>query len=68
MTSCPGPRVGVMRALTVLPLSKDSLAVTDMPDPTPGPGDLLVEGIALGVCGTDHEIADGAYGLSLIHI
>lgn len=51
-----------MRALTVLPLSKDSLAVTDMPDPTPGPGDLLVEGIALGVCGTDHEIADGAYG------
>ena len=51
-----------MRALTVVPLKADSLAVTDMPDPTPGPGDLLVEGIALGVCGTDHEIADGAYG------
>jgi threonine dehydrogenase-like Zn-dependent dehydrogenase len=33
-----------------------------MPEPTPGAGDLLVEGLALGVCGTDREIADGEYG------
>jgi glucose 1-dehydrogenase len=33
-----------------------------MPDPEPGPGDLLVDGIALGVCGTDREIIDGDYG------
>ncbi|MGV0814381.1 alcohol dehydrogenase catalytic domain-containing protein [Mycolicibacterium boenickei] len=33
-----------------------------MPDPTPEPGELLVEGVALGVCGTDREIAAGEYG------
>ena len=33
-----------------------------MPEPEPGPGELLVDGIALGVCGTDREIADGDYG------
>jgi threonine dehydrogenase-like Zn-dependent dehydrogenase len=51
-----------MRALTVLPQQPDSAAVVDMPDPEPGPGDLLVEGIALGVCGTDREIIAGEYG------
>jgi glucose 1-dehydrogenase len=33
-----------------------------MPEPEPGPGDLLVDGIALGVCGTDREIMGGEYG------
>jgi glucose 1-dehydrogenase len=51
-----------MRALTVIPLQAGSAAVVDMPDPEPGPGELLVEGIALGVCGTDREIMDGDYG------
>jgi glucose 1-dehydrogenase len=51
-----------MRALTVIPLQAGSAAVIDMPDPEPGPGELLVEGIALGVCGTDREIIDGDYG------
>lgn len=51
-----------MRALTVIPLQAGSAAVTDMPEPEPGPGELLVEGIALGVCGTDREIAGGEYG------
>lgn len=51
-----------MRALTVVPMAQGSLAVTDMPDPAPGDGELLVEGVALGVCGTDREIAAGAYG------
>ncbi|HEY7488309.1 MAG TPA: glucose 1-dehydrogenase [Streptosporangiaceae bacterium] len=51
-----------MRALTVVPLTKDSLAVTDVADPVPRDGELLVEGIALGVCGTDREIARGDYG------
>jgi glucose 1-dehydrogenase len=51
-----------MRALTVIPLQAGSAAVTDMPDPEPGPGDLLVDGIALGVCGTDREIIAGEYG------
>ena len=51
-----------MRALTVIPLQAGSAAVTDMPDPEPGPGELLLDGIALGVCGTDREIIDGDYG------
>jgi threonine dehydrogenase-like Zn-dependent dehydrogenase len=51
-----------MRALTVIPLQPGSAAVVDMPDPQPGPGDLLVDGLALGVCGTDREIIDGDYG------
>jgi threonine dehydrogenase-like Zn-dependent dehydrogenase len=51
-----------MRALTVVPMTQGSLAVTDMPDPVPGDGGLLVEGVALGVCATDREIAHGGYG------
>jgi threonine dehydrogenase-like Zn-dependent dehydrogenase len=51
-----------MRALTVIPLQAGSAAVVDMPDPEPGPGELLVDGVALGVCGTDREIVDGDYG------
>src|SRR3954466_1217633 len=51
-----------MRALTVIPLQAGSAAVTDMPEPEPGPGELLVDGVALGVCGTDREIIGGEYG------
>ena len=51
-----------MRALTVIPLQAGSAAVIDMPEPEPGPGELLVNGIALGVCGTDREIMAGEYG------
>jgi threonine dehydrogenase-like Zn-dependent dehydrogenase len=51
-----------MRALAVMPLKPDSAAVVDLEEPTPGPGELLVDGIALGVCGTDREIVAGDYG------
>jgi len=51
-----------MRALTTVPLSADTLAVSDLPDPVPADGDLLVDGVAIGVCGTDKEIARGDYG------
>ncbi len=51
-----------MRAVTVRPGSADSLRVEDVDDPVPGPGELLVDGLALGVCGTDREIAAGRYG------
>jgi threonine dehydrogenase-like Zn-dependent dehydrogenase len=51
-----------MRALTVVPEKADSLEVTEVPDPTPHDGDLLVDGLAVGVCGTDKEIARGDYG------
>ncbi|GGU08965.1 glucose 1-dehydrogenase [Streptomyces coeruleorubidus] len=51
-----------MRALTVRPGARDSLEVRDVPDPAPAAGELLVEGLAVGVCGTDKEIARGEYG------
>ena len=51
-----------MRALTVVPLEAGSAAVVDVEEPAPGPDELLVDGFALGVCGTDREIAAGEYG------
>jgi len=52
-----------MRALTVHPGHAGSLAVReDLPEPKRGPGQLIVEGWLLGVCGTDREIAGGTYG------
>ncbi|MDQ6642117.1 MAG: glucose 1-dehydrogenase [Actinomycetota bacterium] len=51
-----------MRALTTIPKQADTLAITDLPDPEPQEGDLLVDGLAVGVCGTDREILRGDYG------
>jgi threonine dehydrogenase-like Zn-dependent dehydrogenase len=51
-----------MRALTVVPLKANSAEVRDVPDPEPRDGELLVDGVALGVCGTDIEIVSGEYG------
>jgi len=51
-----------MRALTVRPGVGDSLRVTEVPDPVVEEGQLLVEGLALGICGTDAEIAGGGHG------
>ncbi|KUL52213.1 MULTISPECIES: glucose 1-dehydrogenase [unclassified Streptomyces] len=51
-----------MRAVTVRPSTRDSLSVRDMPEPVRGEGELLVDGLAVGVCGTDKEIVAGDYG------
>jgi threonine dehydrogenase-like Zn-dependent dehydrogenase len=51
-----------MRALTVQPLHAGTAEVVELPDPEPGPDRLLVEGLALGICGTDREILAGEYG------
>jgi glucose 1-dehydrogenase len=51
-----------MRALTVIPLQKDSAELTEVPDPEPGEGEILVRGLELGICGTDIEIIGGEYG------
>ncbi|KRC65324.1 theronine dehydrogenase [Aeromicrobium sp. Root236] len=53
-----------MKALTVTPGKAQSLRVDDVPEPDPRPDDLLVDGIAIGICGTDHEIVHGDYGWS----
>ncbi|MBA2644027.1 MAG: glucose 1-dehydrogenase [Solirubrobacterales bacterium] len=51
-----------MRAITVVPGRKGSIAVVDIDEPDPAYGSILVDGVALGICGTDTEIADGQYG------
>lgn len=51
-----------MRALTVTPGSSGSAHLEDVPEPPPRAGEVLVEAVALGVCGTDREIVAGLYG------
>jgi threonine dehydrogenase-like Zn-dependent dehydrogenase len=51
-----------MRALTVLPGVAGSGDVTELPEPDPSEGRVLVETLAVGVCGTDREIVAGEYG------
>ena len=46
----------------VTPGRAGSAEVGEPPDPTPGEDELLVRGLAVGVCGTDKEIVDGDYG------
>jgi threonine dehydrogenase-like Zn-dependent dehydrogenase len=51
-----------MRALTVLPQQPDSVRLDDVPEPPLDQGSLLVETLAVGMCGTDAEIIAGKYG------
>lgn len=51
-----------MLALTVTPPQPDSVDLVELPEPVPGDRELLVDGLAVGVCGTDREIVAGAYG------
>jgi threonine dehydrogenase-like Zn-dependent dehydrogenase len=53
-----------VRALTVVPKRAGSLSVEERPEPGRGEGELLVEAVAMGVCGTDREIVAGDYGWS----
>jgi glucose 1-dehydrogenase len=51
-----------MRAVTVIPLQKDSVDLTELPEPDPADGPVLVKTLGIGVCGTDLEIISGEYG------
>ena len=46
----------------VIPGTRGSMRLEDRPEPAPDSGTLLVQALALGVCGTDREIVAGAYG------
>jgi threonine dehydrogenase-like Zn-dependent dehydrogenase len=52
----------MMRALAVTPGEKDSIHLRDVPDPAPDGGQVLVEALAVGLCGTDSEIIAAEYG------
>lgn len=51
-----------VRALTVDPKQAGSLDISQLPEPRRAADELLVEGIAIGVCGTDKEIVRAEYG------
>ncbi|MEO1616593.1 MAG: glucose 1-dehydrogenase [Planctomycetota bacterium] len=51
-----------MKAITVQPMTPSSARVEDIPEPEMQHGSVLVESIAVGVCGTDNEIVEGKYG------
>jgi threonine dehydrogenase-like Zn-dependent dehydrogenase len=51
-----------MQAVTVVPGTAGSARLDDVPEPGVELGAVLVEALAVGVCGTDVEIANGAYG------
>ena len=51
-----------MNAITVEPKKAGSAQLENVPDPGLHYGSVLVEAIAVGVCGTDEEIVSGKYG------
>ena len=51
-----------MKAITVEPKKPGSTFFEDVPEPEIQNGSVLVEAVAVGVCGTDVEIAEGKYG------
>jgi threonine dehydrogenase-like Zn-dependent dehydrogenase len=51
-----------VKAVTVAPGTAGSVRLEDVPEPDPALGSVVVETLAVGVCGTDAEIASGAYG------
>ena len=51
-----------MKAITVEPLKSGSARYEDFPEPDESEGSILVEAVAVGVCGTDADIVAGHYG------
>ena len=51
-----------MKAITVVPKSPNSARLEEIAEPDVREGSVLVEAIAVGVCGTDVEITEGKYG------
>jgi len=51
-----------MKAITVEPKKPGSARYEEFPEPGLNEGSILVEGVAVGVCGTDVEIVEGKYG------
>lgn len=51
-----------MKAATVVPGKPEMKGVSELADPVAQPGELLVEGLLTGVCGTDREVTEHAHG------
>jgi len=53
-----------MKAITIEPKVPGSARLEEVPEPSEQDGSVLVEAIAVGVCGTDVEMVEGKYGWS----
>lgn len=51
-----------MKAVTVQPGVANSVRFEEVPEPDEATGSILVDAVAVGICGTDVEITAGAYG------
>jgi threonine dehydrogenase-like Zn-dependent dehydrogenase len=51
-----------VKAAVIVPGKPHLAKVADVPDAEPAPGELLVEGLLVGVCGTDVEIVRDGFG------
>ncbi len=51
-----------MKAITVTPGKADAAQIEDIDEPAESDGPVLVETLAVGICGTDAEINAGDYG------
>lgn len=51
-----------MRAAVI---DRDKITIESLPDPTPGPREVVVAVAACGICGTDLHIADGEFAPTL---
>jgi glucose 1-dehydrogenase len=56
------PLFKIVKAITVIPGTASSVRLDDRPEPLSDTGTLLVQALALGICGTDREIVSGVYG------
>jgi threonine dehydrogenase-like Zn-dependent dehydrogenase len=52
-----------MRVMTVVPGDLATAGIEERPEPPPSEGSVLVEGLLLGLCGTDVEIARDGFGV-----
>jgi threonine dehydrogenase-like Zn-dependent dehydrogenase len=51
-----------MQAITVVPMQAGTARLDEVAEPAREEGELLVQTLAVGVCGTDLEITRGEYG------
>lgn len=52
----------MIHALTFVPFKRNSLEVIQYPEPVRQADELLVQGLAVGICGTDHDLVGAVYG------
>jgi threonine dehydrogenase-like Zn-dependent dehydrogenase len=61
-TAAPTVAAGVQPGIAIRPLQLDSLHLTEIPRPQPGPGQVLIRIRQVGICGTDRELIRAHFG------